>query len=328
MPLRMKLLLLFSALLSAATSLLNHTFSERMELHSKSSKQSSPIPTQPTISFTFDDGNPRDIGNYPLKEWNERLLDALDKHQLKAIFFVKGQGKETPKGQYLLQSWNDRGHYLGNHSFLHLYYNSKEVSFQDFEEDFYKGHQVVKDYSNHIPLFRFPYLKEGNTKEKVEQFRAVLKENHYKNGAVTIDASDWYINSRLKKRLKDNPKASLEGFKQYYIQHLLDRAAFYEQLAFELTGRHIQHNILLHHNFIAALFLDDLITAFKEKGWNCIDAHQAFEDPIYNQQPAVLPAGESLIWALAKEKGTYEDKLRYPAEDSRYEKGAMDELGL
>lgn len=323
-----KLFLLFCTCFGSVWALFNCSVAPRVELHSKVVQQPFETSTQPTISFTFDDGNPKDIGHYKLKEWNEMLLDALDKHQLKAIFFVKGNGKETPKGQYLLQSWNDRGHYLGNHSFLHLYYNSKEVSFEEFEEDFYKGHEVVKNYSNHIPLFRFPYLKEGNTKEKVEQFRAVLAKNNYQNGAVTIDASDWYINSRLKKRLKDNPEASLEGFKQYYIQHLLDRAAFYEQLSFELTGRHIQHNILLHHNFIAALFLEDLITAFKKEGWNCVDAHQAFQDPIYQEQPNTLPAGESLIWALAKEKGTYEDKLRYPAEDSRYEKAAMDALGL
>ncbi|MGH1336659.1 MAG: polysaccharide deacetylase family protein [Aureispira sp.] len=285
-------------------------------------------PNQPTISFTFDDGNPQDIAGYRLEEWNELILDALDEHKLKAIFFVMGKGKETKEGQYLLQSWNDRGHYLGNHSFLHLYYNSKDVSFEEFETDFYKGHALVKQYSNHLPLFRFPYLKEGNTKAKVEQFRAVLAQNEYKNGSVTIDASDWYINNRLKKRLKEDPGASTEGYKRYYIQHLLDRAAFYEQLAFELTGRHIQHNILLHHNLTSALFLEDLITAFKKEGWNCINAHDAFKDPIYKSQPTLVPAGESLIWALAKEEGTYEAQLRYPAEDGRYEKEAMDALGL
>lgn len=300
-----------------------------VELHSNSSKKvTKTLPKQPTISFTFDDGNPKDVSGYKLEEWNEMILEALDRHELKAIFFVMGKDKAKPAGTYLLQSWNDRGHYLANHSFLHLYYNSKDVSFEEFEEDFYKGDALVRQYSNYLPLFRFPYLKEGNTKTKVEQFRAVLKENQYKNGSVTIDASDWYINSRLKKRLQQDPNASIEAYKAYYIKHLLDRAAFYEQLAFALTGRHIQHNILLHHNLIAALFLDDLITTFKKEGWNCVHAHEAFKDPIYERQPTHVPAGESLIWALAKDKGTYEEQLRYPAEDSRYEKEAMDALGL
>lgn len=42
----------------------------------------------------------------------------------------------------------------------------------------------------------------------------------------------------------------------------------------------------------------------------------------------VNPAGESLIWSLAKESGKYEDELRYPAEDSRYEIPKMKELGI
>jgi hypothetical protein len=67
---------------------------------------------------------------------------------------------------------------------------------------------------------------------------------------------------------------------------------------------------------------------FKDKGWNIIDAEEAFKDPIFQSQPTNIPAGESLIWALAKESGKFEDILRFPAEDSRYEKDKMDKLGL
>ena len=41
-----------------------------------------------------------------------------------------------------------------------------------------------------------------------------------------------------------------------------------------------------------------------------------------------MPAGESLIWALAKETGRFESSLRYPGEDGGYEKPKMDALGL
>lgn len=43
--------------------------------------------------------------------------------------------------------------------------------------------------------------------------------------------------------------------------------------------------------------------------------------------PAV-PAGESLMWALAKESGRFEDRLRYPGEDDVYEKPLLDRLRL
>lgn len=65
---------------------------------------------------------------------------------------------------------------------------------------------------------------------------------------------------------------------------------------------------------------------FKEKGWEVISADEAYKDKIFKEQPDY--AGESLVWALAKQSGKFKNILRYPAEDSRYEKDKMDELGL
>ena len=36
------------------------------ELHSNGSKRVTNTPGQPTISFTFDDGNPKDVSDYKL----------------------------------------------------------------------------------------------------------------------------------------------------------------------------------------------------------------------------------------------------------------------
>ena len=108
-------------------------------------------------------------------------------------------------------------------------------------------------------------MKEGNTKEKVDAFREFLKSQDYRNGYVTIDASDWYIDSRLIKRLRENPLADLSDFREFYLNHIWERAQFYEKLSFEINGRHIKHTLLLHHNLAAALFLDDLIEMFRNR---------------------------------------------------------------
>ncbi len=65
---------------------------------------------------------------------------------------------------------------------------------------------------------------------------------------------------------------------------------------------------------------------FKSKGWEIVSVTAAYKDPIYKEIPSY--AGESLIYALAKDSGIYHDILRYPAEDSKYEKDKMDALGL
>lgn len=118
------------------------------------------------------------------------------------------------------------------------------------------------------------------------------------------------------------------SFQNFYVNHILDRAKFYESLSFEMNGRHIKHTLLLQHNLTSALFLKSLVKKFQSEGWDAINAIEAYKDPIYQRIPKVIPVGESLIWSLAKKSGKFENILRYPAEDSRYEKGAMNRLGL
>lgn len=286
------------------------------------------VKAKPKISFTFDDGQTNDIGEYKLEIWNQLLLDNLKKHNLKVILFSSGANKSSEKGRYVLTSWNNEGHLISNHSFTHPNFNSKNTSLDTFKNELTQNDSIIKKYSNYFPYFRFPYLKEGDTNEKIEGFRAFMTEQGYKNGHVSIDGSDWYIDSRLIKRLKEDPKADISGFRDYYKDHLLNRAVFYDSLAYQLTNRRIKHVLLLHHNLAAALFLDDLIKHFKNNGWEVIDADKAYEDKIYNEVPNNIPAGESLIWALAKQSGEFERVLRYPAEDGRYEKPFMDKLGL
>jgi peptidoglycan-N-acetylglucosamine deacetylase len=65
---------------------------------------------------------------------------------------------------------------------------------------------------------------------------------------------------------------------------------------------------------------------FKDKGWTLIDSEVAFKDAVYHMHPDSLPAGESILWALARDKGI--PGLRYPGEDDIYEKPILDRLHL
>lgn len=281
---------------------------------------------QQKISFSFDDGLITDRPGYSLQEWNQLLLDKLQRHKVNSILFVAGYNKFGEKGRYVLQSWNDKGHLIANHTTNHPNYNNDDSTYRKFSRELLSNDSLINGYSNYVKLFRFPYLKEGNTPEKVDSFRSFMEGMGYRNGYVTIDASDWYIDSRLVERLKENPKADVTDFKKFYLEHIWERAQFYEKLSFELNDRHIVHTLLLHHNLAAALFIDDLIQMFEAKGWQIVSSKEAYTDPIYAVTPEY--AGESLIYALAKDSGKYEHLLRYPAEDSRYEKKRMNALGL
>jgi len=123
---------------------------------------------KPKIAFTFDDGSINDFGEYKLENWNQRLLDQLKQNKLKAILFSAGANKSSPRGKYVLSSWNNAGHLIANHSFSHVNFSNEKTSLESFKLELAKNDRLIKPYSNYTPYFRFPYLKEGDTKEKVE----------------------------------------------------------------------------------------------------------------------------------------------------------------
>jgi hypothetical protein len=261
-------------------------------------------------------------------EANRRILDALGKRNLSAALFVCGMRVDQPEGGKLLSAWDDAGHMLCNHSYSHHNLNSPRVSYDDFAADFLRDEPIITPYRHRASFFRYPGLKEGDTAEKRDRFRALLKQHGYRIGHVTVDASDWYVDDRMQQKLKQNSALQLEPYRDYLVAHLLNRASYYRQLAVDVLGREIRHTLLVHYKMINALFLGDVMAAFEKGGWEWIDAKRAFEDPIFLREPNTIPAGESLVWALASETGRFKDRLRYPGEDDVYEKPRMDELGL
>lgn len=145
---------------------------------------------------------------------------------------------------------------------------------------------------------------------------------------MTIDASDWAVDNRLTKRLEKDPAADLKPYRDFYLAHMWERALYYDDLSRKALGRSVKHTILVHFNLLNALFLGDLLDMFKSKSWKLIDAEDAFKDPVFSTEPKIVPAGESIVWALSKETGRFDSLLRYPGEDSQYENAKMDKLQL
>lgn len=283
---------------------------------------------KPKIAITMDDPQIAPAYGWPAAEINRRILDALDKHKIRAELFVCGMRVDSPEGKQLLGTWNDAGHTLGNHSYSHLFLNSSKVTLEQYCGDIARGEAVVMGFSRFEKRFRYPFFKEGDTIEKRDGVRKFLAEHGYKYGPATIDASDWAIDDRLRKRIAKDPKADLAPYRQFYLDHLWDRAQFYDDLAVKVLGHRPRHTILIHHRLLNALFLGDVLDMFRPRGWELISADKAYSDPVYGRHPDILPAGESLIWGLAKETGKFDAVLRYPGEDDTYENPKMDKLGL
>ena len=284
---------------------------------------------QPRIAITMDDF----IWNRSVKlepdERNRAILGALQSHGgLKAALFVAGRHADNEKGKDLLREWDRAGHLIGNHSYSHTELNSGEVTTEKFTADILKCEAVLKSFPRYQKSFRFPFLSEGETAVKRDAVRTFLKQHGYRIGHVTIDASDWAVENRLSARLTKDPAADVKPYRDFYLDHMWERAVYYDELAQKALGRSVKHTILMHYNLLNALFLGDLLEMFKSKGWKLIDASEAFKDPVFSAEPKIVPAGQSIVWAIAKETGKFASVLRYPGEDSEYENAKMDELGL
>ena len=278
------------------------------------------------IAITMDDFRFVDSPLMTSKEQDERILRTLSENHAEVALFVIGSVLEQPLARERLVLWDQANHIVGNHTYTHVSYD--EMSFEDFSREIVKTQEALAQYKNAQKLFRFPMLQEGNTREKRDLMRAFLRNHGYRQGYVTIDTSDTYINRRLLDRLKEDPKAELSGYKNYYLQHVWERAQYYDSLSQKVLGRSVKHTLLIHHTQLNALFLNDLIAMFRSKGWRVIPAREAFQDPVFQMEPDIVPAGESIIWALAKATGKFDNLLRYPEEEEANEKSVMDNRGL
>jgi len=282
---------------------------------------------RPGLAVSFDDFSLQDQPLLGAGQRDARIRSALTARGLKAAAFPTGANARRPEVAAALRAWSRDGHMIGNHTQTHPYFSGDDP--EAFLADIDAGEAVLAQFDMFERWFRFPYLAEGRTAAGRDAVRAGLAARGYRNAHVTIDASDWYVDQRLRRRIEEGPGADLAPYRDYYLTHLIDRARFYDALGRDLTGRaDLPHMLLLHHNLSAALFLDDALAMFVDAGWRLVDAPAALSDPVYTAAPDSLPAGQSLFWAMANAAGGYEERLRWPGEGARWEEDAMDAAGL
>jgi hypothetical protein len=284
-------------------------------------------PAERRLAITMDDVNWRAIPQPYASGANDQILSHFARRKRKAALFAVGANVDNERGRAILESWNDAGHMLANHTWHHrLLARAGTPAY--FEREILSCQSLLIRYPRFRPFFRFPALKEGDTAERRDAYRGVLHRLGYRNGHVTIDASDWYYDARLRQRLAADTGFDVTRFRQPYIDHLTDRAEYYDSLVRRAIGRTIPHTILIHYNLLNSLFLGDVMDALAARGWRLVDAEDAYRDPVFASEPQIAPAGESLVWALAKETSRYGAELRYPGEDDVYEKPKLDALNL
>ncbi|MEF9991391.1 MAG: polysaccharide deacetylase family protein [Romboutsia sp.] len=128
------------------------------------------------IALTFDDG--------PHPKETDKVLDVLQKYNVKATFFVAGKHANWYSKPLVRAS--QEGHEIGNHTFNHP--DISNLSSTEIEEEILKCEEtLIKLTGKKTTLFRPPY---GSYRK--EELLDIAKKNNYKIILwTTIDAKDW-----------------------------------------------------------------------------------------------------------------------------------------
>lgn len=101
---------------------------------------------EPVAALTFDDG--------PDPAYTPRILEILDRYDVKASFMVMGYNAVTHPG--VLRDMIDAGHEIGGHGWKHL--NLTEASVSETQREIEHGTRMVEEAAGMpIKLFRPPY---------------------------------------------------------------------------------------------------------------------------------------------------------------------------
>lgn len=143
------------------------------------------------IALSFDDG--------PHPIYTPQVLDVLQKHQVKAIFFCIGS--EAEKHPEIMARIHNEGHLVGNHSYSHSWHFPL-LKQREIEADILLAEQCIAPYQRIGKLFRPPF---GVTNPRIA--RAVKR--------IGLRSIGWSIRSfdtkqapteqtlkRIKKRIK------------------------------------------------------------------------------------------------------------------------------
>jgi peptidoglycan/xylan/chitin deacetylase (PgdA/CDA1 family) len=265
------------------------------------------------IAITFDDAPTNDSATFTGEERTKRLIAALKAAGIEqAAFFCVPRAKPT-SDLTRLRAYAAAGHIIANHSDTHR--NLRNLPADEYLADIAAADRALKGFPNFRPWFRFPFLAEGETREKRDAVRAGLRAMNYAQGYVTVDNYDWYLNALANNAKKAGQNVDEAALRDLYVEVLTEAVEFYDAIAVKALGRSPHHVLLLHENDLAALFVADLAAELRKRGWTIVGADAAYADPIAGIEPDTLFLNQGRVAAIARTKGAKPIDLVHVNED-------------
>jgi peptidoglycan/xylan/chitin deacetylase (PgdA/CDA1 family) len=232
------------------------------------------------------------------RQVTEALLAVLRKHSVPAVGLVVWGQVRTSADQDLLDLWLAAGHELGSHSYQHPSYT--DVTIDEYLVDAEKARAGLGAFlaqrGKELRFFRFPYLREGDTEEKVLAMRTWLDKTGQRNLPVTIDNQDWSHEERWVKASRAGEGRVLEELRQDYLASLRIAVRHAEGVSDKLFGRPVPGILLLHANAVGSANWDALFTWLESTGHRFAGVDEVLADPAFADPPVDVARRGYGLW--------------------------------
>ncbi len=283
-----------------------------------------PAPPPKRIAITFDDAPIHDGPLFSGTERTQQLIAALKAASVpQAAIFVTTGNIRGPSDEDRLRAYATAGHVLANHS--HAHRRLSRIGAEAYLADIDRAAATLRGFPNVRPWFRFPFLNEVGEKGARDAVRAGLNARGLANGYVTVDTWDWALVDLVRKAKAAGREVDMEALRTLYLEMMLNAVTTYDAIAVEHLGRSPAHVLLAHENDLAALFIDDLVAALRQKGWTIITADEAYTDPIAAITPDTMHLRNGRVAALAAVKGVPAERLADRFHDEKLLKALFDQ---
>jgi peptidoglycan/xylan/chitin deacetylase (PgdA/CDA1 family) len=237
------------------------------------------------VAITIDDLPWVGLAGDRALEGTDRLLEALVSRGVTATGFVNCD-RADDRGP-ILSRWLTAGMPLGNHSAAHRDLNRANLAV--WLEDVRRCDQYLRSATGQAARwFRFPMLHQGPTPERRRAAAELLDELGYRNAHVSIDTSDWLLAVAYREALSRGDSTAAERVGRAHVEHVVEAARHYRDVARERFGRDVAHVILLHANALNADWLGAVLDALEAEGFRFVPLEQALEDPVYGMQDGYI----------------------------------------
>lgn len=267
------------------------------------------------ICISVDDLPVVDYGikdmDYQLEVTN-RLMETFDRFQVPAIGFVNEvklykSGELVPGKVHLLEIWLEHRCELGNHSYSHPDYH--KTPFKEYTEDILKGEKITRGlaekYGTELKYFRPPFLRSGSTRSQSDALKYFLQQHGYEEAPVTIDNDDYLFAKAFHSAFVKDDVDRMGEIGEAYVRYMVEKLIYFEHSSEALFNRNISQVLLIHASMLNAHYLDELLEAYQNLGYEFVSLREVLKDPAYTEE--ITRFGDWGIswldrWALSRGK--------------------------